>query len=152
MRAFAAAALGGVLLTLAGAFTVEPVSAAAAGALLPLRGAFFYQWFPQEWNQEGINPFTHYHPTAGLYSSDDAALLRRQIGAMQYGNIQFGIASWWGQTAPMIDHRFALALHTAAGTGFRWAILYEPEGYSDPPVSQIQADLRYIAASYGNNA
>ena len=150
MRTLAVAMLGGFLLALAGPFSAQP-AAAAGDARLPLRGAFYYEWFPQEWNQEGINPFTHYHPSAGLYSSDDVSIVRRHIAAMQYGNVQFGIASWWGQTAPIIDGRFALALHSAAGTGFKWAILYEPEGYGDPAASQIQADLSYITTKYGND-
>ena len=150
MRTLAAAVLGAFLITLAGTFSARP-AAAAGDARLPLRGAFYYEWFPQEWNQEGINPFTQYHPSAGFYSSDDGSVVRRHIAAMQYGNVQFGIASWWGQTAPIIDARFALALHSAAGTGFKWAILYEPEGYGDPAVSQIQADLAYITTKYGND-
>ncbi|TME44925.1 MAG: hypothetical protein E6I60_16180 [Chloroflexi bacterium] len=150
MRTLAVAMLGGFLLALAGPFSAQP-AAAAGDARLPLRGAFYYEWFPQEWNQEGINPFTHYRPSAGLYSSDDTSVVRRHIAAMQYGNIQVGIASWWGLTSPIIDARFALALRSAAGTGFKWAILYEQEGYSDPTGSQIQADLTYINTRYGSD-
>ncbi len=31
---------------------------------------------------------------------------------------------------------------------FRWAIYYEPEGYGDPSVSTIEADLNYIRTNY----
>ena len=69
---------------------------------------------------------------------------------MQYGNIQAGIASWWGQGTPT-NTRVAGLLSAATGTTFRWALYYEPEGVGDPSTSQIQSDLTYILNHYGKN-
>src|SRR4029453_16360874 len=64
---------------------------------LPLRAAFYYAWFPGVWRQYGIYPYTVYHPTAGFYDSSNQAIIQEHLAAMQYGNIQVGISSWWGQ-------------------------------------------------------
>ena len=69
---------------------------------------------------------------------------------MQYGNIQAGISSWWGQGTPT-DTRVAGLLSAAAGTNFRWSLYYEPEGVGDPSASQIQSDLTYIRNHYGSD-
>jgi hypothetical protein len=44
-----------------------------------------------------------------------------------------------------------LDLAAANGTGFKWALYYEPEGYGRPRVTQIQSDLAYIKANYASN-
>ena len=116
----------------------------------PVRAAFFYPWFPEAWDQSGIDPFTHYHPTAGFYNGASSTVVAGQIEAMQYGKISVGIASWWGQGS-QTDTKMPLLLSTAAGTGFSWSIYYEAEGSSDPSVSQISSDLAYINAHYGSN-
>jgi hypothetical protein len=105
-----------------------------------------------------MDPFTKYHPTLGLYSQDNPGVVAEQIQAMQYGNIQAGIASWWGQGSPT-DGRVPLLLQEAAGTGFKWTLYYEAEGNSitgeagspNPTVAQIQSDLTYIKSRYASN-
>ena len=62
----------------------------------PIRAVFYYPWFPEAWNQQGYNPFTNYNPTLGFYDSSNVAIVKSHIASMQYGNIQVGIASWWG--------------------------------------------------------
>lgn len=114
----------------------------------PIRAAFYYPWFPEAWNQQGMNPFTHYHPSLGLYDSSSTATINQHLAAMQYANIQVGIASWWGQGS-RTDQRIPLLLSNTAGAAFRWSLYYEPEGGSDPSVAQIAADLTYIKNRYG---
>ncbi len=63
----------------------------------PIRAAFYYPWFPEAWTQQGITPYTNYTPTLGYYSASDQTILKKHIDMMNYGNIQAGIASWWGQ-------------------------------------------------------
>jgi hypothetical protein len=118
----------------------------------PVRGAFFYPWFPEAWNQSGMNPFTHYHPSAGFYDSGSTAVIQKQVQAMQYGKINLGIASWWGQRTTT-DSRIGTLLSTTDGMNspFRWALYYEPEGYSDPTAGQITNDLAYIRDHYGGD-
>ena len=116
----------------------------------PIRAAFYYPWFPEAWNQQGFNPFTNYNPSLGFYDGSNATVIRQHITAMQYGGIQAGIASWWGQGS-RTDGRIALLLQGAAGTSFRWSIYYENESQGDPSVAQITNDLTYIRDKYGND-
>lgn len=116
----------------------------------PIRATFYYPWFPEAWNQKGIYPYTNYNPTLGFYSSRDQNILKQHIAMMQYGNIEAGIASWWGQGSQE-DTKIAGLLQAAAGTNFRWALYYEMESQGNPSVSQIHSDLVYIHDHYGTN-
>ena len=115
-----------------------------------IRAAFYYPWFPQAWSQDGVFPFTKYHPTLGYYGSSDRGVIRRHIEAMRYGNIDAGIASWWGP-GHYTDAAFGALVQEAKGTGFTWAIYYEAESIGNPTVSQIRSDLRYIEARYAHD-
>jgi hypothetical protein len=127
-----------------------PIIPAGWEPTFPIRAAFYYPWFPEAWKQKGIYPYTNYTPTLGYYSSSDLNIIKQHIAMMQYGNIQVGISSWWGQGTPT-DGRVAQELSAAAGTKFRWALYYEMEGSGDPSVSQIKSDLAYILNHYGND-
>ena len=69
---------------------------------------------------------------------------------MQYGGIQLGISSWWGQ-GHRTDTRLPLLLSAASGTGFTWSIYHEQEGQGDPSVAQIRSDLTYIRDNYASD-
>jgi len=129
--------------------TASP-SAAPSTPGLPIRAAFYYPWFPEAWKQQGMDPFTHYHPTLGYYDGSSTTVIRSQIAAMQYAHISAGIASWWG-IGTNTDQRIPLLLQAASGSGFRWAVYYEAEGWGNPSVAQITADLTYIAANLASN-
>jgi phosphatidylinositol-3-phosphatase len=116
----------------------------------PVRAAFYYPWFPEAWNQSGLNPYTHYHPSLGFYDGSASPVVESQIAAMQYAGLSTGIASWWGQGS-RTDGRIATLLSSAAGTGFRWTLYYEPEGQGDPAPATISGDLGYIAAHYAGD-
>src|SRR5438128_4714068 len=135
----------GILATLS-----ESGSAADPQPAFPIRAAFVYPWFPEAWTQGGTTHFSNYTPSLGLYDSSDPSVIASQIAAMQYGGMDAGIASWWGQGSAT-DSRVPLLLHGATGTTFRWSLYYEQEGYSDPTVAQLSSDLGYIAANYGAN-
>ncbi len=135
--------------------TATPTSTATATATspsswqpsFPIRAAFYYGWFPEAWKQNGIYPYTNYTPQLGYYSSTDASILKQHIAMMQYGNIQAGIASWWGQGS-QTDTKIGGLLSAASGTSFRWALYYEMESQGDPTPAQIQNDLIYIRDRY----
>jgi hypothetical protein len=116
----------------------------------PIRAAFYYPWFAEAWTQQGIYPYTNYTPKLGYYSNTDQNILKQHIAMMQYGNIQAGIAPWWGQGS-QTDTKIAGLLLAATGIKFRWALYYENESQGDPTVNQIQNDLTYIRDHYGNN-
>jgi hypothetical protein len=116
----------------------------------PIRAAFYYPWFPEAWKQQGMNPFTHYHPDLGYYNQDDPSVIENQISAMQYGKIQAGIASWWGQGSPT-DKRIPNLLKLGEKMGFYWAVYAESEGVGNPSVSAIRSDLEYIQNNFANS-
>jgi hypothetical protein len=118
----------------------------------PIRAAFYYPWFPEAWNQQGLDPFTHYNPSLGFYDSSATDVIEQHIRSMEYGNIEAGIASWWGQ-GTRTDSRFPALLSTtdSMGSSLRWSIYYEPEGQGDPTVSQITSDLTYIRDRYASD-
>jgi hypothetical protein len=124
-----------------------PVGGGSWQPSLPVRAAFYYPWFPEAWNQQGLNPFTRYHPSLGYYDGGAASVIDQQIGAMLYANISVGIASWWGQRT-RTDSRLPTLLAQARGKAFRWSIYYELEGGSDPSADQVTADLAYIKDHY----
>ena len=115
----------------------------------PIRAAFYYPWFPDTWGSSS-DPFTNYHPSLGLYDSSDVALVNDHIAAMQYGGIEAGIASWWGQGSKT-DQRIGTLLRAADGTTFRWSLYYEAEAGGDPSVAKIQDDLTYLENHYGSD-
>lgn len=128
-----------------------PLLTSTADVTLPIRAAFYYPWFPEAWNQQGMNPFTRYHPSQGFYSLDASGVMEQQIQAMQYGHIQVGIASWWGQTDET-NQRLPDLLEAARSRGFYWSIYYEAEGSGDPNSTQIRNDLAYIRDHYATDA
>jgi hypothetical protein len=128
----------------------QPQGVSGSSVPLPIRAAFYYPWYPESWSQQGMDPFTRYHPAAGFYDSANAATVKKQIGLMKYGKIDAGIASWWGPQTPT-DGRVAELLKAAAGTNFHWALLYEPEGQGDPSASQVDSDLQYIRTRYASD-
>ncbi|HLO29460.1 MAG TPA: alkaline phosphatase family protein [Anaerolineales bacterium] len=116
----------------------------------PIRAVFYYPWFPEAWNQQGFNPFTNYTPSLGFYDGSNATVIKQHIAAMQYGGIQVGIASWWGQ-GTKTDGRISALLQGAAGTNFRWSVYYEQESQGNPTVTQLTNDLTYLRDKYGND-
>ncbi len=116
----------------------------------PIRAAFYYPWFPEAWNQQNTYPYTNFTPTLGYYNNSDQAILKKHIDMMQYGNIQAGIASWWGQGSRS-DNRVADLLTSAQNTNFRWSLYYENESLGNPSSSQVNADLQYINDKYGKD-
>jgi hypothetical protein len=119
------------------------------GCEWPIRGVFYYPWFPEAWHQGGFDPYTQFHPSSGLYSLDQLAVAKQHVEEMLYANINVGIASWWGQGSKT-DKRIPLLMNAAGGTPFKWTIFYEPEGKGNPSASEIRADLEYIKQRYGH--
>ena len=110
--------------------TATPTPTATGGGdlqpSLPIRAAFYYPWFPETWGPSS-DRFTNYHPSLGWYDSSDVGVVSQHIAAMQYGGIQAGISSWWGQ-GTKTDQRVPTLLRAADGTTFRWSALLRGGG------------------------
>ncbi|GAA2712806.1 sigma-70 family RNA polymerase sigma factor [Actinoplanes palleronii] len=117
----------------------KPAPPAAADATFPVRAAFYYPWYGENFTEVG----SHFHPSAGRYSVDDPATVDRQIKDMRYAGLQAGISSWWGR-GKREDKRLPLLLERGAKLDFSWSVYYEPEGYGDPTPAQIRSDLAYL--------
>jgi hypothetical protein len=116
----------------------------------PLRTTFYYPWFPETW---GTPTHSVYHPTAGLYSTDDTSVVDSQIKAMDYAHINVAVASWWGVGTHKEQTRIPMLLDetSSVGSNLRWSLYYEKEAGSDPSASQIASDLDYIKTHYASN-
>lgn len=113
----------------------------------PLRAAFVYPWYPENWGQGGTYPKSHWRPVAGYYSEDSKAQIERQITELNYGRIQHGILSWWGQGSKT-DQRVAPILADSAGRDMYWSLYYEPAYTSQTALS---GDLAYIYSHYASD-
>ena len=58
------------------------------------------------------------------YSSDDPAVLRRQIQQARHSGISAFVVDWYGPTIPFSDHNFALMAEAADESHFQVALLY----------------------------
>ena len=128
----------------------SPATTSTCYLSTPIRAAFYYPWYPENWTQGSIYPATRYDPWLGYYSDDlnSLALYQNHIAAMEYGHIQAGIASWWGQGS-RTDGRIGTMLAATHGTPFCWTLYYEPAVTGGP--AQIAGDLAYIAAHYASD-
>jgi hypothetical protein len=120
----------------------------------PIRAAFYYQWFPEGWHQNGPGLFTRYQPSLGTYDSGNAATIKSHVESMQYGKIQAVIVSWWGQHAKSEQTRIPALMKTASTVdpAMRVALYYEKEGTGNPSVQQLRSDLKYVQARYAGRS
>jgi hypothetical protein len=116
-----------------------PPKPAAPNAALPVRAAFYYPWYAENFTEGG----SRYTASAGKYSMDDPATIERQIEDMQYGGLEAGISSWWGR-GKREDVRLPLMMSKGAELGFSWTVYYEHEAYADPSPAEINDDLTYL--------
>jgi hypothetical protein len=117
----------------------------------PIRGTFYYAWYPEAWTRDGVFPYSKLRPSLNFYGADDATIVRAHTAAMLHGRLDAGIYSWWGPSGyPPTDERFWRYLAAARTTPFRWAIYHEREGYEDPSVETIRSDLEYVRDRYAS--
>ena len=119
--------------------------------------AFYYGWYPSSFS----NPGTKYHPSAGQYSSNDPATVKRQIDQMRYAGMQAAIASWWGPASSpglpygyqTVDTAFGVGLQAAHGTPFTWSIYFESgsPAFGDRSTAALRSYMTYIRDHYAND-
>ncbi len=117
----------------------------------PVRGAFYYSWYPQTWTVKD-KPI-HFTPILGKYDSGDETVIARHLAMMDYAKINLAIASWSGidrqQEKTRIPKLLRLSIDRQAKV--RWAFLYEPEGRGNPSPGRIKDDLNYLARMYAGH-
>ena len=116
----------------------------------PIRAAFFYPWFPQNWERRSL-PNTNYTPALGHYASLDDATIDQQLQLAVGAHLQAFIGSWWGRDH-LTDRALQYIISRSASAGrpesdLRWAIYYEAEGQGDPTVDQIVSDMQYLGGT-----
>ena len=135
---------------------------------------FFYPWYGgqdnpyRHWSDSNHNPPStwsanylpdprpeSFDPANELYSSDNDEIILWEIDAMKRAGIRVAISSWWG-VGDYTDQAFSEIITVMSRPenpypGLKWAIYYEGEGYGNPSVDNICADLSYIDNNYGSS-
>ncbi len=121
----------------------------------PLRGIFYYAWYPNTWSPNGYH--VQYHPTIGYYTSTDLSTINHHITELEYAKIDVAIASWWGldnsNRIPRDTAIYRAMKETDRRTengeiDLKWAIYYELEAFYDEPMDTVKADLEYLMERY----
>lgn len=110
----------------------------------PIRGAFYYPWYPQTWKVDGH--LAHYNTSLGLYSSSDPEVARAHVDAMDYGRIQLSIASWWGPGTHLDRSRLTMLMDKTIdqNSPLKWTVYHEDERDFDQTPYELQQDLEYL--------
>ena len=59
------------------------------------------------------------------YSTDDPAVLRRQIAKAKEMGVQVFAVDWYGERRPFLDHSYALMQQVASQNHFKVALMYD---------------------------
>jgi hypothetical protein len=115
---------------------------AQAPALSPKLLAVYMPWFGD-----------HTHMDVG-YSSQDPAVLRKQIQQAGRMGISAFVVDWYGESNPYSDHNFALLQEVATESHFKVALLYNESADEDSQATDaaIAALSKAYAAYFGPSA
>lgn len=126
----------------------------------PIRGAFYFPWYDEHWDQLGYEPFTVYTPTLGEYDLKDVATMEQHFIWAAAANIDVLIPTWrgngvsgpsvttFGAAAGHMDAKIGTMLGLGIKYGIKVAVYYEVEGYTDPSAAAIEAEFAYLATRY----
>jgi glycoprotein endo-alpha-1,2-mannosidase len=126
-------------------------SPAFAGGVV---SAFYYPWFGDEvpaaggyahWAQAGHTPpsdiASNYYPVLGVYSSDSARVLGRQMDEMRRAGIDEVAVSWWGIGSP---EDLKLQAVIAAARRAHLTVAPQIEPYAGRTVASVVADIVHL--------
>ena len=122
----------------------------------PVRGTFYLPTFDNSgaaWQDANGNLPWHY-PSLGYYSSSDPAVVTSHIEAMEYGNIELGIASWFGAGMNYDRSRITMLLDETIkqNANLKWTISYEVEqNRGAVGREEIQSDLSYLKTYFAGH-
>jgi hypothetical protein len=136
----------GVPLWLAGVPRGQYSGPSSPSLQYPIRGAFYYPWYPETWSVNGQQVF--YSPTLGKYSNGDPAAQLAHVQALEYAHVDVSIASWWGPGEQLDRARITNLMDKSLGTNVKWTVYHEMENHKDPNVGELRGDLEYIKHWY----
>jgi hypothetical protein len=118
--------------------------AASEDLQFPIRGAFYYPWYPETWTVNG-SP-VKFKPELGLYSSGDPTVVEAHIDALDYAYVDLSIASWWGPSTSLDKARITLLMDEtiAMESHLKWTVYHEDEFREDRSHQRIKEDLDYL--------
>lgn len=135
----------------------------------PIRAAFYFPWYPENWNQFGYTPFTRYTPTLGYYDQHEPDIFAQHLAWATYANLDAlifvwrGLADGTGISATTFnslpdssqlgtDEKLPHMLDQCLQHGIKTCILYEIEGYANPTQGQIEYEFAYLTTYFAHPA
>jgi hypothetical protein len=107
--------------------------------------AYFYQWFTaSSWGRAKRD-----YPLVGQYSSDDTAILRKQIHEARAAGIDGFLTSW--KDTPALDRRLERLVRVASQWHFDLGVVYEALDFARKPlpITTVERDLNLLVSRWG---
>ena len=82
------------------------------------------------------------------YSSQDRAVVERQVEQARSLGIESFVVDWYGPSKPFIDQAFALMQNVSSEKDFHVALLYDETGDGERATEATLADLQYAYQHY----
>jgi hypothetical protein len=92
--------------------------------------------------------FGHPHHISVGYSSQDPAVIRKQIEEAKAQGISGFVVDWYGDREPFIDRAYALMQTIAAEKKFHIAMMYDETEQDDGATDEAIADFSYFRETY----
>ena len=123
-----------------------PAASAPGNTPIPVY-AYLYQWF----NASSWDRAKQDFPLAGRYSSDDAHVLRDQVGQAKGAGIDGFLTSW--KSTDSLNRRLDLLVRIAHSENLDLGVVYEALDFSRHPlpVATVQHDLLYLVDRWGTS-
>ncbi len=110
----------------------------------PIRGAFYYPWYPETWTVNG-KP-VKFMPELGNYKTGNPTVVEAHVDALNYAHVDLSIASWWGPDTSLDKARITLLMDEtiAMESRLKWTVYHEDEFREDPSPQRIKENLDYL--------
>jgi hypothetical protein len=92
--------------------------------------------------------FGHSHHISVGYSSQDPAIIRKQIDQAKAQGISGFVVDWYGDREPFIDRAYALIQTIAAEKNFHVSMMYDETDQDDGATDEALADFSYFRETY----
>ena len=92
--------------------------------------------------------FGHPHHISVGYSSQDPAVIRKQIDKAKAQGITGFVVDWYGDREPFIDRAYARMQSIAAEKNFHVAMMYDESNEENGATDEALADFNYFHQTY----